>query len=191
MKLLKHPATVIAALALFAALSGVAGATVSGMISGSQIKNHSIPVTKLSASAISSLKDVSSATNVNAETTNSCDANTASPATWCGLPTTVTFGKKTAALVVGSLDFASSNGSGVSGEIGICYAPHGSASLVSVQHVSPDFVAPTSSYFAQAVNGFVKGLPVGSYDVGVCVKSESANAYNGRYAHSVLVVQTP
>ena len=54
MKGLKHPATVIAALALFVALGGGA-ALASGLISGSQIKNHSIATKKLTKKAIASL----------------------------------------------------------------------------------------------------------------------------------------
>jgi len=53
-KSLKHPATVIAALALFVALGGGA-AWASGLISGSQIKNHSIAKIKLTKKAISQL----------------------------------------------------------------------------------------------------------------------------------------
>jgi hypothetical protein len=55
-KSLKHPATIVALLALFAALSGGAAAYTSGLISGSQIKNHSIPAQKLTKSAITSLR---------------------------------------------------------------------------------------------------------------------------------------
>jgi hypothetical protein len=51
---LRHPATIVAALALFVALSS--GAYATGLISGLQIKNHSIPATKLTASAIASLR---------------------------------------------------------------------------------------------------------------------------------------
>jgi collagen triple helix repeat protein len=54
-KHLRHPATVIAALALFVALGGGA-AWAGGLISGSQIKNHSIPAKKLTNKAISSLR---------------------------------------------------------------------------------------------------------------------------------------
>jgi hypothetical protein len=53
-KSLKHPATLIAALALFVSLGGGA-AIASTLISGSQIKNHSIPAKKLTKKAISSL----------------------------------------------------------------------------------------------------------------------------------------
>lgn len=55
MKPLKHPATIIAAIALFVALGGGA-AWASGLISGSQIKNHSIATKKLSKKAIKQLK---------------------------------------------------------------------------------------------------------------------------------------
>jgi hypothetical protein len=51
---LKDPATIIAAAALFVALSSGA-AWASGVISGSQIKNHSVPARKLTASAIKAL----------------------------------------------------------------------------------------------------------------------------------------
>lgn len=53
MKHLKHPATLIAALALFVALGG--GAWASTLMSGSQIRNHSIAAKKLTRHAILSL----------------------------------------------------------------------------------------------------------------------------------------
>jgi hypothetical protein len=54
LKRLTHPATIIAALALFIALGGGA-AWASGLISGSKIKNHSIAEKKLSKKAIKAL----------------------------------------------------------------------------------------------------------------------------------------
>lgn len=54
-KHLRHPATVIAALALFVALGGGA-AWAGGLINGSQIKNHSIASKKLTKQAIKSLR---------------------------------------------------------------------------------------------------------------------------------------
>jgi hypothetical protein len=190
-KLLKHPATIVATIALFVALSGAAGAAVTGLISGSQIKNGSIPVNKLSASAVSALRSVGGAANSNSNVKHTCVLNTTSTSTWCGTFTTVKFTKKTAVLVTGSLDLATSDGNDVQGEIGVCYAPHGSAALVSVQHVFPDFVAASASYFAQAVDGIVMHLKAGKYDVGLCVQDETANALNGRYTTSMLTVQTP
>lgn len=56
MKHLRHPATVIATLALFVALGGGTAAYASGLISGSQIKNHSIPERKLTSGAIRALR---------------------------------------------------------------------------------------------------------------------------------------
>jgi hypothetical protein len=55
MKHLKHPATIIAAVALFVGLGGGAAAYASGLISGSQIRNHSIAETKLTKKAIKAL----------------------------------------------------------------------------------------------------------------------------------------
>src|SRR6476659_4784396 len=52
---LRHPATVIAALALFVALGGGA-AWAGGLIPGARIKNHSIPTRKLTKGAIKSLR---------------------------------------------------------------------------------------------------------------------------------------
>jgi Collagen triple helix repeat (20 copies) len=52
---LKHPATVIAIVALVVAVGGGTAAYASGLINGSQIKNHSIAAKKLTNSAIKSL----------------------------------------------------------------------------------------------------------------------------------------
>ena len=54
-KHLRHPATIIASLALFVAFGGGA-AWAGGLISGSQIKNHSIGSKKLTKRAIKSLR---------------------------------------------------------------------------------------------------------------------------------------
>jgi Collagen triple helix repeat (20 copies) len=54
-KHLKHPATIIALLALFIALGG-GSAVARGLISGSTILNHSIPQWKLTARAIANLR---------------------------------------------------------------------------------------------------------------------------------------
>jgi hypothetical protein len=55
-RFLKHPATVIATVALFVAVGGGTAAYASGLISGSQIKNNSIPAKKLTKAAIKSLR---------------------------------------------------------------------------------------------------------------------------------------
>ena len=56
MRVLKHPATVIATVALVVAVGGGTAAYASGLINGSQIKNHSIAAKKLTNSAIKSLR---------------------------------------------------------------------------------------------------------------------------------------
>lgn len=56
MKALKHPATMIALLALFVALGGGAALAASGLISGKKIVNHSIPEKKLTAAAVEALR---------------------------------------------------------------------------------------------------------------------------------------
>jgi len=53
---LRHPATIIAAVAMLVSLGGGAAAYASGLISGSQIENHSIAARKLTRSAIASLR---------------------------------------------------------------------------------------------------------------------------------------
>jgi hypothetical protein len=201
----KHPATIIATVALLVALTGTAGATIRAMIDGSQIKNGTISQSKLTASAvkgISSLQSVTGAESTSigkqgpakhngpAPISNYCSENPNGTPTWCSPPSTVKFGKKTAVLVTGALDLASSNGSPVDAYLGVCYAPHGSTSLTSVQYVEPNFTAPTQSYFAEAATGVVKGLTPGTYDVGMCVFEESANAYNGYYNVSTATFQT-
>src|ERR1051326_3498647 len=55
MKALKHPATIVASLALFVALGGGA-ALASGLISGTKIENHTIAEKKLTNSAIRALR---------------------------------------------------------------------------------------------------------------------------------------
>ncbi|HKD95441.1 MAG TPA: hypothetical protein VKB43_12105 [Gaiellaceae bacterium] len=186
MKSLRHPATIIASVALFVALGGGAIAA-TGLISGSQIKNNSIPVNKLTKSAITALG--AGATNESAAGNTVCPPNTTEPPTFCGIPATIKFDKKTAVLVNASLDLASTDGNEAEAQLGVCYAKHGSTSLVMVQHVSPDFVAPDSSYFAQGVTGFVGNLAAGKYDVGLCLQDETDNMEDGRFTISMLTTE--
>jgi hypothetical protein len=55
-KFFKHPATVIATVALFVAMGGGAAAYASGLINGASIKNHSIAAKKLTKKAVKQLK---------------------------------------------------------------------------------------------------------------------------------------
>jgi hypothetical protein len=200
----KHPATIIATVALLVALTGTAGAAIRAMINGSQIKNGTISQSKLSKSAITGIAGLQSvidgeSTSIGKQgpakhhgtiVTNYCAQNQTSTPTWCSPPSTVTFGKKTAVLVTGALDLASNNGSEVRAFLGVCYAPHGSSGLTFVQYIEPDFSAGSDSYFAQNTNAVVKGLAPGSYDVGMCLDKETSNANNGFYNVSTATFQT-
>lgn len=84
---LKHPATVIATVALLVAAGGGAAAYASGLINGSQIKNHSISAKKLTKAAITSLSTLGYA-HINSDGTfdaahswNVTAANISRPAT--------------------------------------------------------------------------------------------------------------
>jgi hypothetical protein len=70
-KQLKHPATVIAAIALFVALGGGAWAATTGLISGSKIANNSIAEKKLTKSAVMDLKGTLLTYDANAVNTSS------------------------------------------------------------------------------------------------------------------------
>ena len=187
MKHFKHPATIIALIALFAALSGGAGAAMTKLISGSQIKKGSIAENRLQPSAINALQVTGMAHSIGGGA--GCATNTTSSYEFCDVPYTVTFDKNTGVLVTASLDLASSNGAEVYATLGVCYAQHGSSTLNDVSHVSPDFVASGNSYVAQATTAVVGGLQ-GTYDVGFCVKSESSNAENGNFTVSALAAET-
>jgi hypothetical protein len=62
--LVSSAALVISVIALFAALGGGAAAYASGLISGSQIKNHSIAEKKLTTAAINDLRGEAHSTHV-------------------------------------------------------------------------------------------------------------------------------
>lgn len=219
MKHFKHPATIVAAFALFVALGGGA-AWASGLINGSQIKNHSISAKKLTKSAVKSLHGAKGARgpagpagaagatgaagaagNTGAQgpsgvvttanlTSGSCAPN-AGAAKFCGTTLQVTFDAKTTALVTGTIDYASTDGNQLEAFMGVCHAAHGSTSLTMDQSVEPEFQASANSYFAQTVSGVVKGLTPGSYDVGICVDDETANVEHGIHEGTVLVAETP
>ena len=56
MKRLNHPATIVAAAALFMSLGGGAYATVQTLISGTNLKNRSVPEIKLNLAAVADLQ---------------------------------------------------------------------------------------------------------------------------------------
>lgn len=107
-----------------------------------------------------------------------------------GTPATVSFDAKTAVHVMATVDFASTNGSGILSLFGVCYEGPGESEPSSVAHVAPEFTAAASSYFAQSVSGVVKGLSPGSYEVGACTEDESTNVLHGASAGTIIVAET-
>ena len=110
---------------------------------------------------------------------------------FCGTPFTQTFDAKTAAHVTATQDIASNNGSHLSINLEICYAPHGSSTLTAVSSVDPDFTAPANSYFAESVSGVIKGLPAGSYDIGLCNAFGTSNVLYGLSSETAILAELP
>ena len=120
----------------------------------------------------------------------SCPINSGPPI-WCGNPANVTFAdSKTAAQVTGTLEYASSNGQQASSLLGVCYAPHGSSTLTSVDDLVPQFTTGAFDTFAETVSGVVGNLAPGSYDVGLCTSFETSNVLNSNFWGTVIVSQT-
>jgi Collagen triple helix repeat (20 copies) len=97
---------------------------------------------------------------------------------------------KTGAEVTATVDYASSDGNPVLGNIGICYEPQGGSTLTMVSYVTPQFQAATGSFFAQSVSGIVGNLASGSYYVGLCAVAESANVLHGAGTGTVILAET-
>jgi hypothetical protein len=135
MKYLKHPATVLAALALFVALGGGAAAYASGLISGSQIKNHSIAEKKLTNAAIAALRGQRGPRGFAGPTGPTGAAGPAGPA--------------------GSVGPAGPAGAdGPPGPVALVYANSGAHSLPSGQTTTQQVACPDGSF---AVGGGVQG----------------------------------
>lgn len=100
-------------------------------------------------------------------------------------------GPKMAAIVTGTIDYASSDGKKIKSELGVCYAPKGSpTTITNVGFVGPEFEAPANSYFAQTVTGTVTGLATGEFEVGLCTQAESSNVLHGDTAATVILAET-
>jgi hypothetical protein len=118
------------------------------------------------------------------------EVNEGSTPEFLGEPALLHFaGTNTAAQVTGSLDYASSNGAEIQSQLSVCYAPEGETAK-TVSSVSPEFVAPAFSFFAQTVTGVVGNLAAGNYFVGVCTRSESSNVLHGDNSGSIVFAET-
>jgi hypothetical protein len=129
--------------------------------------------------------------NVRMEQSDVACATNGGDEVFCGTPFTETFDAKTAAHVTATQDIASSDGSHLSINLEICYAPHGTTTLTAVASVDPDFTAPANSYFAQTVSGVISGLTPGSYDIGLCNAFGTSNVLYGLSSQTAIVAETP
>jgi hypothetical protein len=74
--------------------------------------------------------------------------------------------------------------------IGTCYEASGASAPTMVSEVEPEFTAGAGSYFASTESGVIGNLPPGSYQVGFCVKDESANAEHGARNATVISAES-
>jgi hypothetical protein len=107
-----------------------------------------------------------------------------------GTPLLETFDAKTAAHLTATVDLASDDGGNAYSFFGICYEPVGGSAPVSVADVEPEFTAPAGSFFAQTVNGIVKGLAPGNYNIGACTQFETANMDHGDTSGTAIIAET-
>ena len=118
------------------------------------------------------------------------DINPLATPAFAGTPATVTVtNRRTTALVTGTLDFGSTDGT-VLANLSVCYQ-HGSEDPVVAGRVQPDFTGDAGAYYAQSISGAVGNVGAGTYKVGICTDSESANVLHGFGYGTVLVVQGP
>lgn len=118
------------------------------------------------------------------------DVNTSSTPAFAGTPATVTVtNRRTTALVTATLDLGSTNGT-VLANLEVCYQGSG-ATVFTAGRVQPDFTGDAGAYYAQTISGAIGNLRAGTYKVGICTDSESANVLHGFGYGTVLVVQGP
>jgi len=96
----------------------------------------------------------------------------------------------TAALVIGSIGIASSNGLGINGFLAVCSRPLAGGSLTPINRIFPNFTAAAGYFWEQSVNGVVQGLAAGSYVVGLCGAQWTSNMSKGNTYGSVVVFET-
>ena len=183
MKLLSHPATIIAALALFVAFGGGAAAYASGLISGSQIKNHSISEKKLTKQAIKALvqqgPNQAVTTKVFAGPVPAVIGPEAFPYVFkfAFAGPTVSVTTASAQLLVGTADAVLGSTDPAVFDFGLCYqrASGGTVrNFVGGNYLTADSSRSRQPYTASA--GVVPGA--GTWRVGFCVVNEGPFALN-------------
>jgi hypothetical protein len=184
MRRLTHPATLIAAAALFLALGGGAAAYASGLISGSQIKNHSISEKKLTRKAIKALRRNASNGSVATKAFAGPVADVIPPQalpysfSWifAGPTVVVTTGATqhlvgTAAAVLGST-------SGAEFDFVLCYQKNARGGEVH-NFVGPDYLTADATHLRFPYTASASVVPgAGTWKVGFCVVNEGPSSLN-------------
>jgi len=107
---------------------------------------------------------------------------TAGLSTWqfIGGTTSVDFPSATSrGVVTGTDTFGSSNGTAVSGNLGVCYELVGSGVIYFGNYEALTFTAPVGQWVTQTMSGTIipsnVGDPPGTYQLGLCVQDTSSN----------------
>lgn len=181
MKQLKHPATIVAMLAMFVALSG--GALASGLISGSQIKNHSIAEKKLTKNAIKALGPHGSSAVV---ATRSFAGPVATVIPPQALPYTFSwvFEGPTVSLTIASTQHLTGTAAAVLGstsgtafDFGLCYQKTSGGEVRNF--VGTEYLTAEATHLRLPYTASASVVPgTGSWKVGFCVVNEGPSSLN-------------
>jgi hypothetical protein len=178
-----HPATIIAALALFIALGGGTLAYASGLISGSRIKNHSISEKKLTRKAIKALGPQGSNGAVVTKAFAGPVASVITPEafpysfSWLFAGPTVNVTTVATQHLVGAAVAVLGSTSGTEFDFGLCYqnASGGTVrNFVGTNYLSADAAHLRLPYTASA--SIVPGA--GAWKIGFCVIDEGPFSLN-------------
>lgn len=183
MKRLTHPATIIAAVALFVAFSGGAAAYANGLISGSHIKNHSISEKKLTRKAIKALgaqgSNGAAATQVIAGPVANVIPPEAFPYAfdWVFAGPTVSVKTATTQHLVGTAVAVLGSTSSTVFDFGLCYQNSSGGQVRNF--VGQDYLTADATHLRQPYTASAGVVPgAGTWKVGFCVVNEGPFALN-------------
>ena len=200
MKGLRHPATMIALLALFVACGGTAVAATS-YINGKQIKNHSIAAKKLTRGAIHQLRGRQGPAGVPGKTGatgpagapgNTGPSGVVAIASWAGFDTgvpahstaftfdgpttTVTTNGSQRVTASGSITLQTNTGT-ADLDVAICVEPSSGAYITELGNAL--YQAATATTTRSTVTTAQSGvLPADTWKIGMCVFDQSAQPVN-------------
>jgi hypothetical protein len=94
-------------------------------------------------------------------------------------------------VITGSVILGSSNGTAVSGRLGVCYEAASGGLIAVTNWEIIDFTAPSGQWATQAISGTIDPATAEAFKVGLCAYDTSANlTYNtafGAGAGTVIV----